>query len=69
MWRAAPRSSNKTEADQDDIANALERIVIGLEKKDAVMTEKKRRLVAYHEAGHAVLGALINNFDIVARSA
>lgn len=58
---------NKSEIDQDDIANALERIVIGLEKKDAVMSEKKRNLVAYHEAGHAVLGALMNDFDIVAK--
>merc|ERR1712107_572481 len=34
---------------------------------DAVMTEKKRRLVAYHEAGHAILGALMNDFDVVAK--
>ena len=34
-----------------DIFNALERIGLGLEKKDAVMSEKKRKLVAYHEAG------------------
>jgi cell division protease FtsH len=59
--------SNKTEVDQDDISNALERIQIGLEKKDAVMSEKKRKLVAYHEAGHAILGALMNDFDVVAK--
>jgi len=59
--------SNKTEVDQDDISNALERISIGMEKKDAVMTEKKRKLVAYHEAGHAILGALMSDFDIVAK--
>jgi len=58
---------NKTEIDQDDISSALERISIGLEKKDAVMSEKKRKLVAYHEAGHAVLGALMNDFDVVAK--
>jgi len=58
---------NKTEIDQDDIASALERISIGLEKKDAVMSDKKRKLVAYHEAGHAVLGALMNDFDVVAK--
>jgi cell division protease FtsH len=59
--------SNKSEIDADDIANALERITIGLEKKDGVMSERKRKLVAYHEAGHAVLGALMNDFDIVAK--
>jgi len=58
---------NKAEIDQDDIANALERISIGLEKKDAVMSEKKKRLVAYHEAGHALLGALMKDFDVVAK--
>ena len=35
----------------EDIFNALERIGLGLEKKDAVMSEQKRKLVAYHEAG------------------
>merc|ERR1712060_687776 len=58
---------NKMEVDQDDISNALERIQIGLEKKDAVMSEKKRKLVAYHEAGHAILGALMNDYDVVAK--
>merc|ERR1719189_766377 len=41
--------------------------MIGLEKKDAVMSEKKRKLVAYHEAGHAILGALMNDFDVVTK--
>ena len=58
---------NKSEIEQDDIANALERIAIGLEKKDSVISEKKKRLVAYHEAGHAVLGALMNDYDVVAK--
>merc|ERR1719327_2295661 len=39
--------------------------MIGLEKKDAVMSEAKKKLVAYHEAGHAVLGALMNDYDVV----
>ncbi|CAK9074545.1 unnamed protein product [Durusdinium trenchii] len=58
---------NKAEIDAEDIANALERISIGLEKKDAVMSEKKKKLVAYHEAGHAILGALMNDYDVVAK--
>jgi len=58
---------NKSEVEQDDIANALERIMIGLESKDAVMSEKKKKLVAYHEAGHAILGALMNDYDVVAK--
>jgi len=58
---------NQAAIDQDDIATALERISMGLEKKDAVMSEKKRRLVAYHEAGHAILGVLMNDFDVVSK--
>jgi len=59
--------ANKNEVDSDDIFNALERIAIGLEKKDAVMSEQKKKLVAYHEAGHAILGALMNDYDVVAK--
>lgn len=62
---AARRNADTIE--QEDIANALERIVIGLESKDAVMSEKKKRLVAYHEAGHAILGALVKDYDLVAK--
>merc|ERR1712084_161856 len=51
--------------EQDDIASALERIYLGLEKKDGVMNEKKTRLEAYHEAGHALLGALMEEYDLV----
>ena len=56
----------KTEMDSD-IFNALERIAMGLEKKDAVMSEQKKELVAYHEAGHVILGALMSDYDIVAK--
>ncbi len=37
------------EVSKEEIADALERIVAGPEKKGAVMTEQKKRLVAYHE--------------------
>merc|ERR1719324_350104 len=56
---------NKEEVDLDDITAALERIMIGLEKKDAVMSDQRKKLVAYHEAGHAILGALMKDFDVV----
>merc|ERR1711869_162696 len=39
----------------------------GVEKKGAVMSEKKRKLVAYHEAGHAVVGALLPDYDSVTK--
>eukprot|EP00232_Nephroselmis_pyriformis_P001105 CAMPEP_0182912570 /NCGR_PEP_ID=MMETSP0034_2-20130328/37580_1 /TAXON_ID=156128 /ORGANISM="Nephroselmis pyriformis, Strain CCMP717" /LENGTH=742 /DNA_ID=CAMNT_0025049245 /DNA_START=4 /DNA_END=2232 /DNA_ORIENTATION=+ len=58
---------NLTEISKDEVADALERIVAGPEKKGAVMSEKKKRLVAYHEAGHALVGALMPEYDPVAK--
>jgi cell division protease FtsH len=55
------------ELSKDEIADALERIIAGPEKKGAVMSEKKRRLVAYHESGHALVGALMPEYDPVAK--
>lgn len=55
------------EISKDEIADALERIVAGPEKKGAVVSEKKRKLVAYHEAGHALVGALMPEYDPVTK--
>jgi cell division protease FtsH len=40
-------------------------VMAGPEKKDRVMSEKRKRLVAYHEAGHALVGALMPDYDPV----
>jgi cell division protease FtsH len=58
---------NLKEISKDEIADALERIIAGPEKKGAVMSEKKKRLVAYHEAGHALVGALMPEYDPVTK--
>jgi cell division protease FtsH len=58
---------NLKEVSKEEIADALERIVAGVEKKGAVMSEKKRKLVAYHEAGHAIVGALLPDYDPVTK--
>lgn len=39
----------------DDIEDALKKVTVGLEKKDRVISEKDKKLTAYHEAGHAVV--------------
>ncbi|WP_413442062.1 ATP-dependent zinc metalloprotease FtsH [Synechococcus sp. MIT S1220] len=54
-----------TEVSNDEISDAIERIMVGPEKKDAVISEKKKWLVAYHEAGHAIVGALMPDYDPV----
>merc|ERR1719287_390479 len=58
---------NLKEVSKEEIADALERIVAGVEKKGAVMSEKKRKLVAYHEAGPAIVGALLPDYDPVTK--
>jgi len=55
------------EISKEEVADALERIIAGPEKKGAVMSEPKRKLVAYHEAGHALVGALMPEYDPVAK--
>ena len=62
----AARRSLK-EISKEEIADALERIVAGAAKEGAVMSEKKKRLVAYHEAGHAIVGALMPEYDPVTK--
>ena len=56
-----------TEITKEEVADALERIVAGAEKKGAVISEPKRKLVAYHEAGHALVGALMPEYDPVTK--
>ena len=54
-----------TEVSNDEISDAIERIMVGPEKKDAVISDRKKWLVAYHEAGHAIVGALMPDYDPV----
>ena len=54
-----------TEVSNDEISDAIERVMAGPEKKDRVMSERRARLVAYHEAGHALVGALMPDYDPV----
>lgn len=44
---------------QTDFAEAIERVVAGLEKKSRVLNEKEKKIVAYHEVGHALVGSLM----------
>jgi cell division protease FtsH len=54
----AARSQRETVA-QGDLNEAIERIVAGLEKKSRVLSEKEKKIVAYHEVGHALVGAVM----------
>ncbi|MEB3294978.1 MAG: ATP-dependent zinc metalloprotease FtsH3 [Synechococcales bacterium] len=56
---------NLTEISMDEVNDAIDRVLAGPEKKDRVMSEKRKALVAYHEAGHAIVGALMPDYDPV----
>lgn len=48
-----------------DVTEAFERIAIGPERKSKVMSEEERKITAYHEAGHAVVGHVLPDSDPV----
>ncbi len=56
---------NKKEIGMRELENSIERVIAGPEKKSKIISEKEKRLVSYHEAGHAVLGYLLPNTDPV----
>merc|ERR1712087_149673 len=49
----------------EEIDGAVDRIMVGLEKKGGNPQLKQKELVAYHEAGHAIVGALVPDYDQV----
>ena len=55
--------ANKTKIDLNDLEQAVERVIAGPEKKSKVISDKEKRLVAYHEAGHAVVSYFLPNSD------
>ncbi len=57
---------NKREyVNQQDLLNAVELVSMGKEKKDRILSEKERRIVSYHEVGHALISALQKNSEPV----
>lgn len=56
---------NKKEIGMRELENSIERVIAGPEKKSKVISEKEKKLVSYHEAGHAVVGYLLPNTDPV----
>jgi cell division protease FtsH len=50
---------------QKDLFNAVEQVLVGKEKKDRIMSQEERRIVSYHEVGHALISALQKNSEPV----
>jgi cell division protease FtsH len=56
---------NKEEVEMEDLEEAIERVVAGPQKKSRVISEQEKRIIAYHESGHALLAKLIPGCDPV----
>lgn len=57
--------AGRSQVGQGDFDNAIERVIAGLEKKNRLINEKERKIVAYHETGHAVVAAYTEGADPV----
>ncbi|MCB1196614.1 ATP-dependent zinc metalloprotease FtsH [bacterium] len=56
---------NKKKIDMDDFKEAMERVITGPERKSKVINEKEKKIIAYHEAGHALVCYHCKNADPV----
>ncbi len=56
---------NKKSIGQPELEEAIERVVMGPERKSRLISEEEKRIIAYHEAGHAVVGNAIAEADPV----
>ena len=56
---------NKKVIDADDIDEAEDRVIAGPSKKDKIVSERDRQIVAYHEAGHTIVGLVLSNARVV----
>jgi cell division protease FtsH len=56
---------NKKAIEQDDLEEAIERVIAGPERKSRLISEEEKRIVAYHEAGHAVVMNAVPESDPV----
>lgn len=52
--------NNENEITQYHFDKAIERVIAGIEQKNSVLIEKEKRIVAYHEAGHAIVSNIMN---------
>ena len=56
---------NKTEIDASDVDEAEDRVIAGPAKRDRVVSPQERKTVAYHEAGHTIVGLVLNDARVV----
>jgi cell division protease FtsH len=60
-----PARRGKKRVTMDELDEAIDRVIAGLEKKKRLISPKEKRIVAYHEAGHALVAETLPNTDVV----
>lgn len=56
---------DKTKIDMSDIDEATDRVIAGPAKKNRVISKKERKTVAFHEAGHTIIGTVLDEAEVV----
>jgi cell division protease FtsH len=56
---------NKNTIEMNDCDEAIDRVMVGPERRSVAMTQKEKELTAYHESGHAIVGGLVEKSDPV----
>ncbi|MFC0216108.1 ATP-dependent zinc metalloprotease FtsH [Paenibacillus chartarius] len=56
---------NRRDISMEEIEEAFDRVIVGTQKKSRIISEREKRTVAYHEAGHAIVGYHVENADMV----
>ncbi len=57
--------ANKTKVDMSDFEKAKDKVLMGVERKSAIMSDKEKKITAYHEAGHCLAAKLLPGADPV----
>lgn len=56
---------NRTKVSHFDLMRSIEKVLLGPERKSHILTEKEKKITAYHEAGHALVASVLPNADPV----
>lgn len=56
---------NKKEIAMVEVDEAIDRVIVGTEKRSRVISDREKRIVAYHEAGHTIIGYFLEHADLV----
>ncbi len=56
---------NRKQVEQKDFRASIEKVILGPERTSHIIKDKERQIVAYHEAGHAIIGHLLHQLDPV----